>query len=58
MVRILEGTNEVAQYSIDSSTGILYFENVTYPLIPSSRLMFRLNLRNYVMREELPESDH
>ncbi|TVY59276.1 Carboxy-cis,cis-muconate cyclase, partial [Lachnellula cervina] len=33
---ILEGANELAQYSIDQSTGIPSFENVTYPLIPSN----------------------
>jgi carboxy-cis,cis-muconate cyclase len=32
---ILEGANELAQYTIDQSTGIPSFENVTYPLIPS-----------------------
>lgn len=32
---ILEGANELAQYSIDQSTGIPSFQNVTYPLIPS-----------------------
>lgn len=33
---ILEGANEVAQYTIDQSTGIPSFYNVTYPLIPSN----------------------
>jgi carboxy-cis,cis-muconate cyclase len=32
---IFEGANELAQYTIDKSTGIPSFENVTYPLIPS-----------------------
>ncbi|TVY75964.1 Carboxy-cis,cis-muconate cyclase [Lachnellula suecica] len=32
---VLEGANELAQYSIDTTTGIPFFENVTYPLIPS-----------------------
>ncbi|KAF8866949.1 carboxy-cis,cis-muconate cyclase [Acephala macrosclerotiorum] len=32
---ILEGANELAQYTIDQSTGIPYFQNVTFPLIPS-----------------------
>ncbi|CZR56947.1 related to carboxy-cis,cis-muconate cyclase [Phialocephala subalpina] len=32
---ILEGANELAQYSIDQSTGIPSFDNVTFPLIPS-----------------------
>ncbi|RDW94631.1 hypothetical protein BP5796_00394 [Coleophoma crateriformis] len=32
---ILEGVNELAQYSIDNATGIPSFDNVTYPLIPS-----------------------
>ena len=32
---ILEGANELAQYSIDNTTGIPYSENVTYSLIPS-----------------------
>jgi carboxy-cis,cis-muconate cyclase len=33
---ILEGANELAQYTIDA-TGIPSFENVTYPLIPSGK---------------------
>ncbi|TVY19999.1 Carboxy-cis,cis-muconate cyclase, partial [Lachnellula arida] len=33
---VLEGANELAQYSIDQSIGIPYFENVTYPLVPSN----------------------
>ncbi|KUJ21723.1 3-carboxy-cis,cis-mucoante lactonizing enzyme [Mollisia scopiformis] len=32
---ILEGANELAQYTVDQSTGIPSFQNVTYPLIPS-----------------------
>jgi carboxy-cis,cis-muconate cyclase len=32
---ILEGANELAQYTIDQTTGIPSFENVTYSLIPS-----------------------
>jgi carboxy-cis,cis-muconate cyclase len=32
---ILEGANELAQYTIDQATGIPSFENVTYSLIPS-----------------------
>ena len=33
---VLEGANEVAQYTVDQNTGIPLFENVTYSLIPTS----------------------
>lgn len=35
---ILEGANELAQYSIDQATGIPSFKNVTYSLIPSGAI--------------------
>jgi carboxy-cis,cis-muconate cyclase len=45
---ILEGANELAQYSIDNATGIPYSKNVTYPLIPSGTSSLPpLGFRNY-----------
>lgn len=32
---VLEGANELAQYSIDDSTGVPSFENGTWPLVPA-----------------------
>lgn len=43
---VLEGSNQLAQYSIDSDTGIPFFENVTYPLIPAGKYGFSL-IRGY-----------
>lgn len=35
---IFEGANELAQYSVDTTTGIPTFQNVSYSLIPSGQL--------------------
>lgn len=36
---VLEGANKLAQYTIDQSTGIPSFHNVTYALIPNSKTL-------------------
>lgn len=36
---VLEGANELAQYTINQTTGAPYFENVTFPLIGSSKFL-------------------
>ncbi|OJD28909.1 carboxy-muconate cyclase [Diplodia corticola] len=42
---VLEEANKLAQYKLDTETGLPVFENVTYPLIPESELA--TNVANY-----------